>query len=108
MTEERPRTDDDPIVAEQEAAAAAEAGAIGGQGSADDLPEAERPVAEGGGGESEGFEQAEELLEEHATHGDSGPDPTHLAGDPEEPGAADAEYGEADQVDSSEDDEAQG
>ena len=96
--------DDDRVDREADAAAA-EAGAIGGQGSGEDLPEAERAVAEGGGGEAEGFEQAEELLQEHASHGDSGPDPTHMAGKPEEPGAANAEYGEADEVDSSEDDE---
>ena len=64
-----------------------------------------RPVEEAGGGESEGFEQAEELLEEHATHGDPGPDPTELAGEPEDPGAAEAEYGEADEIDSTEDDQ---
>lgn len=29
-----------------------------------------RAVLEGGGGEAEGFEQAEELLIEHASHGD--------------------------------------
>ena len=32
--------------------------------------EAARPVLEGGGGEAEGFEQAERELIEHATHGD--------------------------------------
>ena len=32
-----------------------------------------RPVYEAGGGESEGFEQAEELLIEHASHGDEQP-----------------------------------
>jgi hypothetical protein len=65
--------------------------------------EAMRPVEEAGGGEAEGFEQAEELLEEHASHGDPGPDPTELAGEPEDPEAAEAEYGEADEIDSTED-----
>jgi hypothetical protein len=32
--------------------------------------EAERPLQEAGQGEAEGFEKAEELLVEHATHGD--------------------------------------
>jgi hypothetical protein len=32
--------------------------------------EAERPLREAGGGEAEGFEQAEEELIEHASHGD--------------------------------------
>ena len=61
---------------EQEAAAAAEAGAIGGRVSSapteaeQELDESERPVAEAGGGESEGFELAEAQLEDHASHGD--------------------------------------
>lgn len=32
--------------------------------------EERRPVEEAGGGEAEGFEQSEELLVEHASHGD--------------------------------------
>lgn len=59
--------------ASQEAAeAAAEAARIGGSPSEEDagLSEAERPLAEAGQGESEGFEQAEEELIEHASHGD--------------------------------------
>ena len=63
--------------------------------------EEQRAVREGGGGEAEGFEEAEEELIEHASHGDSGPDPTHLAGQPEE--YSGAEYGEADHEQSSED-----
>ncbi len=61
---------------EQEQAAAAEAAAIGGRVSseppaADGEPDpAERPLAEAGQGESEGFEQAESELIEHASHGD--------------------------------------
>jgi hypothetical protein len=62
--------------------------------------DAERaPVEEAGGGEAEGFEQAEELLIEHASHGDQhGTEPiTHDArveaeGDPGD------EHGEADHV----------
>ena len=91
---------DEEFVSEQEEAAAEEAGAIGGRGTEDAESEAERPVAEAGGGESEGFEQSEQLLEEHATHGDPGPDPSHLAGEPEEPEAADPVHGEADELDS--------
>jgi hypothetical protein len=37
--------------------------------------EAERPVREAGGGESEGFEEAEERLIEEASHGDGNADP---------------------------------
>jgi hypothetical protein len=62
---------------EQEDAARAEAGAIGGRVSSDppteyegSMSEAERPVSEAGGGESEGFELAEMELTEHASHGD--------------------------------------
>lgn len=64
----------DPV-REQEEAAAAEAAAIGGRASSEppgqEQPdEAARPVAEGGGGEAEGFEEAERELVEHASHGD--------------------------------------
>jgi hypothetical protein len=60
---------------EQADLAAAEAAAIGGHPSSEptgqEQPvEASRPVAEGGGGEAEGFEEAERELVEHASHGD--------------------------------------
>lgn len=61
-----------PFEREQEARAAGEAGGIGGPipaGEAD-LDPAERPVREAGGGEAEGFEEAEGELIEHASHGD--------------------------------------
>jgi hypothetical protein len=67
--------------------------------------EEQRAVSEAGGGEAEGFELAEEELIEHASHGDSGPDPSNLAGEPEED--AGAEYGEADHEHWSEEDEAE-
>jgi len=51
-------------------AAAAEAARIGGVAGDEDLDPARRPVIEGGGGEAEGFEEAEEALIEHASHGD--------------------------------------
>ena len=57
--------------------AAAEAGAIGGRTSSDPDPidetradQAQRPLAEAGQGESEGFENAERELIEHASHAD--------------------------------------
>jgi hypothetical protein len=62
-----------PDRAKQEAdAAAAEAARIGGRPSEETELEngPDRPVAEGGGGEAEGFEQAEDQLIEHASHGD--------------------------------------
>ena len=51
-------------------------GAIGGRVSDDpteaerEMDEAQRPLSEAGEGESEGFELAEDELEEHASHGD--------------------------------------
>lgn len=57
-------------VEQEERAAAREAAAIGGVAGDEDLDPAQRPVREGGGGEAEGFEEAEAFLIEHATHGD--------------------------------------
>jgi hypothetical protein len=51
-------------------AAAAEAARIGGVAGDEDLDPAERPVIEAGGGYAEGFEEAEQALIDHATHGD--------------------------------------
>ena len=48
--------------------AAEEAGAIGGRAPEDDSPE--RPVREAGGGEREGFEQAEAALQERDEDGE--------------------------------------
>ena len=66
---------DEEFVAEEEARAAADAARIGGQVSSEPHPieevdEAQRPLVEAGEGESEGFEQAEQELIEHASHGD--------------------------------------
>jgi hypothetical protein len=56
-------------------------------------------VEEAGGGESEGFEQAEQELIEHAEHGDPAPDPTSEAFPPEEESDRQTgEPGEADDV----------
>ncbi len=93
---------DDAFEREEEEAAAQDAGAIGGVAGDEDLGAADRPVSEGGGGEAEGFELAEQDLVEHASHGDqqSGRVPLHDQGAPEEdPGAT---YGEADSERSSE------
>lgn len=84
---------------DEAAAAAAEAGAIGGVAGDEDLDPAERPLAEAGEGESEGFELAEEELVEHATHGDqqSAHAILHDQGADEDPRAADQVEGEADE-----------
>jgi hypothetical protein len=92
---------DDELVDEQEAAAAQEAGGVGGRAPEDEDP-AERPVADAGGGEAEGFEQAEESLVEHAEHtaGEGTPRPDQMGeeaepdpsthGEPDEPRPSDA------------------
>lgn len=97
MAEQR----DERQVSEEEAAAATEAAGIGGRSGMEGMEEAERATAEHGGGEAEGFEEAEKLLTEQATHEASTVDPLRDAGSPEQERSP-AEYGEADQVDSSE------
>jgi hypothetical protein len=85
-------------VKEEEEAAAAEARRIGGRSGMEGMDPAERASAEHGGGEREGFEEAEELLEEQATHGDPSVDPLRDAPAPEAEEQV-AVYGEADEVD---------
>ena len=84
--------------------AAAEAGAIGGStGGPGYSDPAERPVREAGGGEAEGFEEAEEALRDHAEHGDLGHSPRLDAFPPEaESDRSGADYGDADEVSVSE------
>lgn len=84
-------------------AAAAEAARIGGVAGDEDLDPAERPVIEAGGGYAEGFEEAEEALIEHASHGDQQAAHAifHDRGRPEDEGA-DADEAEADHEHSSE------
>ena len=102
-----PALDPDPDQAtllDEEAEAAAEAGAIGGVTGEPDIPDAERPLAEAGEGEAEGFEQAEEELIEAASHGDPSGDPLGDRFTPEEAGAEGlTEYGEGDDEHVSED-----
>jgi len=87
----------DPIVDEEAEAAAAEAAKIGGPAPDDPVDDpAQRPLVEGGEGEAEGFELAEEELIDNASHGDQKRFPDRDAPPPEEP--SDAEYGEPDQV----------
>jgi hypothetical protein len=98
---------DQDLVRREEEAAAAEAGAIGGEGSDEDLPASERPLAEAGEGEAEGFEESERELIENATHEADAPDPRRLAGEPEADDARVA-YGEPDHISSTERDENSG
>ncbi len=91
MNNEKP----DPIADEEADAAAAEAARIGGPVPDGPVDPAQRPLVEGGEGESEGFELAEEELIENASHGDQKHFPDGDAPAPEEP--SDAAYGEADE-----------
>jgi hypothetical protein len=90
----------DDLIREEEAAAR-EAARIGGRSGMEGMDEAKRSAAEQGGGEAEGFEQAEELLEEQATHGDPSVDPFSDVPAAEEE-KDDAVHGEADQIESTE------
>ena len=93
------RAPDDDLIREEEAAAAAEAAGIGGiAGDEDDFSPEMRPVYEAGGGEAEGFEQAEADLIDNAQHGDGHGDPLSDAFTPEaESDRSDATYGQADE-----------
>jgi hypothetical protein len=96
------RSEDDPLVSDEERAAAAEAAGIGGRRPDydvdDDSDEATRPLEEAGEGESEGFELAEHDLVEEASHGEEGRSPEVDAFEGEvESDEADSTYGEADE-----------
>ncbi len=98
MTE---RTPDDDLIREEEAAAAAAAGKIGGTaGDEDEFTPEMRAVYEGGGGEAEGFELAEQQLVENASHGEGRANPSTDAFTPEPEGEqASVVHGEPDEVD---------
>ncbi len=99
---EAPPTDD-VFVAQEEAAAAAEAAGIGGRVAPDAGDPALDPVYQAGGGEQDGWEEAEQELIENATHGDGRGDPERDAFSPElEADRATVIYGEDDHVTSSE------
>jgi len=70
---------DDPTARNQAEAAANEAARIGGDVPLQSDAPAFEAVEEGGGGEAEGFEQAEESLIEGASHGNPQPDPVQAA-----------------------------
>jgi hypothetical protein len=94
--ESNPGPERDPIAEEEAEAAAAEAARIGGP-TPDDYTDdpAQRPLAEAGEGEAEGFELAEEELIDRAEHGDQKHFPDSDAPPAEEPTGA--TYGEPDQ-----------
>ena len=94
---------EDPLQRREEEAARAEAGSIGGPAPEPEGDEASRPVEEAGGGEAEGFEQAERELVEHAQHGENRRDPASDAFTPEEEAdRSSAVYSEPDEVDPTE------
>ncbi|HEU4707007.1 MAG TPA: hypothetical protein VFS64_07470 [Solirubrobacterales bacterium] len=95
MGEMRPEEEPDPIAEEEAEAAEVEAAHIGGDVPPDTDDPAQQPLIEGGEGVAEGFELAEEDLEDIASHGDQRGFPAGLAGEPEEP--SDTVYGEPDQ-----------
>lgn len=90
---EEPRDED--FVEEEEAEAAREAAGVGGSVPRDTDDPAEQPLIEGGEGQAEGFELAEEDLEDIAEHGDEHRFPDGMS-QPEEPQDPD-EYGEPDE-----------
>jgi hypothetical protein len=104
-----PRRDDptvDPLVAEQEQAAAAEAARIGGFVPPVSDDPAMEPLYEAGEGEEDGWELAEAELIENATHGEGHGDPELDAFTPEsEADRTTAVYGESDEIPSTERDE---
>ena len=99
-------TPEDPLLRQEEEAAAAEARNIGGRAPEYDdeegrpVGEEDRALIEGGEGVEEGFETAERDLRETATHSENRYDPsTRDFGDEESAGDADAVSGEADEID---------
>lgn len=88
--------EEEQLAEEEAAAAAAEAGEIGGPAPEDTDDPAERPLVEAGEGEAEGFELAEEQLEDIASHGDQHRFPGRHLSQPEEPSTS--TYGEPDQA----------
>ena len=88
---------------QEEQAAAAEAGQIGGPAPDIEGNEASRPVEEAGGGVAEGFEESERELVEQASHGEQRWDPEADAFPAEGEGErANRTYAEPDEVDPTE------
>jgi len=93
------------VVDEEAEKAGAEAADIGGHTSGERMDPAERASAEHGGGEAEGFEQAEEQLRDEAENFDSGHNPAAAPQRAEGSKPDPDTYGEADHEKSTETDE---
>ncbi len=99
-----PPAPDDVTLREQEELAREDGGAIGGVSGDEGFADAERPLAEAGEGESEGFELAEAELIEAASHGSGNHNPLgDRFSDEDARSQGVAEYGEADRERVSED-----
>jgi hypothetical protein len=91
---------EDPLLRQEEDAARAEAGRIGGPAPDYEGDEEARPLEEAGEGVAEGFEESERELMESGQHGDPRFSPDLNAPEPEqESDRAGAAYGEADEAD---------
>ena len=95
---ERDTNAEDPV-AREEAAAARDAGSIGGPDpyAGSDVPAEDRPLQEAGQGDAEGFEESEALLRENAEHGGATSNVEGFSGEAESD-LSGAEYGEADEI----------
>lgn len=92
----------DPLVHEQEQAAAADAGSIGGESGDEGHDPETQPVEQAGGGEAEGFEQAEQALIDNAAHGEGNPAADAIDNEHVDAQRATVVHGEPDEVDATE------
>ena len=95
MNEPVRKRNDERLIEEEAEAAAAEAAKIGGEAPVDSDDPAQQPLIEAGEGEAEGFELAEQQLEDNAAHGDEHRFPDRDVRPAEDRG--EAEFGEADE-----------
>jgi hypothetical protein len=89
---------EDDLVSREADAAASEAARIGGTTGDEGEDEAARASLEHGGGEAEGFEQAEKALAEQAEHGESRDPAEDAYSVDEEARLESAEHGEPDEI----------
>jgi hypothetical protein len=95
MNEQDRKSREERLIEEEAEAAAAEAAKIGGEVPRDTDDPAQQPLIEGGEGEAEGFELAEERLADIASHGDEHRFPGRDVPPAED--LEDTEFGEADE-----------